>query len=611
MSQPHQPGCACCTLPSLSMQLDALQHHNWTESLANLVRVAAERAKLALHQDAAIFHGGTIYTLQGGQPSRVEALGIAHGKVVSVGSLQQVETDMRAQPRAERIDLHGKTLLPGMIDPHMHILPSALYRNWINLSPFQGQVLRPGYNLNWVAEQLRGELASHSGHTVSGAPRWLTGFGVDPSLMSPWEEPNSDFLNEISSEVPIFLINASGHLGYANSAAVKLAGLDPKENGVTTESNVAKVLAVIPGLAAPHLLGKVQEILNDAAANGITTLFDAGLGAGLGPLEITLVRAFAQSPLAPVRIGAALYGNPDWLQEQWLQTYQLNHNKHDDDRFSVRALKLIADGSNQGLTGYQSEDYCCAAEHSVPGVSPRGLFNFEPPITFAAQLQRALNAGWPVLVHANGDQALDYVLASFELALFDKTSEDGTPNPKLTLRSRIEHCSLLSDASIATMARLKLSPSFLIGHVGYWGQIFKTTILGRERAQMLDRCQSALQAGLRISLHSDHFVSPLGTLRMMEQAVTRVMEADPEQQPLNPAECLDRISALRAVTLDAAWQCHMDHIVGSLEPGKLADLAILEQDPLDPAVPAGSLRDIRVHQTWLAGKPVYHNPNTH
>ena len=139
MSQPHQPGCACCTLPSLSMQLDALQHHNCTESLANLVCVAAERAKLALHQDAAIFHGGTIYTLQGGQPSRVEALGIAHGKVVSVGSLQQVETDMRAQPRAERIDLHGKTLLPGMIDPHMHILPSALYRNWINLSPFQGQ----------------------------------------------------------------------------------------------------------------------------------------------------------------------------------------------------------------------------------------------------------------------------------------------------------------------------------------------------------------------------------------------------------------------------------------------------------------------------------------
>ncbi|KMN81226.1 hypothetical protein VK98_15145 [Chromobacterium sp. LK11] len=611
MSLPHQPGCACCTLPSLSSQLNELQHHNWTESLASLIRTAAERAKLALHQDAAIFHGGPIYTLQGGQPGRVEALGIVHGKVMSVGSLRQVETDMQAHPRAERIDLHGKTLLPGMIDPHMHILPSALYRNWINLCPFEGQTLRPGYNLGWIAGQLREQLPSHSGHTLNGAQRWLTGFGVDPSLMTEWQEPDLDFLDSISSEVPIFLINASGHLGYANSAAVKLAGLDPKGKGVTTESDVAKVLTVIPGLAAPHILAKIQEILHDAAANGITTLFDAGLGAGLGPLEITLLRAFAQSPLAPVRIGAALYCNQDWMQEQWLQTYQLNHNKHDDDRFSVRALKLIADGSNQGLTGYQSQDYCCAGEHHVPGVSPRGLFNFEPPITFAAQLQRALNAGWPVLVHANGDQAVDYVLAGFELALYDEHAKDGAPNPKLALRSRIEHCSLLSDASIAAMARLKLSPSFLIGHVGYWGQVFKTTILGRERAQMLDRCQSALKAGLRISLHSDHFVSPLGTLRMMEQAVTRVMEADPERQPLNPAECLERIAALRAVTLDAAWQCHMDHIVGSLEPGKLADLAILEQDPLDPAVPVGTLRDIRVHQTWLAGKPVYQNPKTH
>ncbi|MBN3004150.1 amidohydrolase [Chromobacterium alkanivorans] len=611
MSLPHQPGCACCTLPSLSSQLDELQHHNWTESLASLIRTAAERAKLALHQDAAIFHGGPIYTLQGGQPGRVEALGIVHGKVMSVGSLRQVETDMQAHPRAERIDLRGKTLLPGMIDPHMHILPSALYRNWINLCPFEGQTLRPGYNLGWIAGQLREQLPSHSGHTLNGAQRWLTGFGVDPSLMTEWQEPDLDFLDSISSEVPIFLINASGHLGYANSAAVKLAGLDPKDKGVTTEADVGKVLTVIPGLAAPHILAKIQEILHDAAANGITTLFDAGLGAGLGPLEITLLRAFAQSPLAPVRIGAALYCNQDWMQEQWLQTYQLNHNKHDDDRFSVRALKLIADGSNQGLTGYQSQDYCCAGEHHVPGVSPRGLFNFEPPITFAAQLQRALNAGWPVLVHANGDQAVDYVLAGFELALYDEHAKDGAPNPKLALRSRIEHCSLLSDASIATMARLKLSPSFLIGHVGYWGQVFKTTILGRERAQMLDRCQSALKAGLRISLHSDHFVSPLGTLRMMEQAVTRVMEADPERQPLNPAECLDRIAALRAVTLDAAWQCHMDHIVGSLEPGKLADLAILEQDPLDPAVPVGTLRDIRVHQTWLAGKPVYQNPKTH
>ncbi|MGE8357498.1 MAG: amidohydrolase family protein, partial [Microvirgula sp.] len=163
----------------------------------------------------------------------------------------------------------------------------------------------------------------------------------------------------------------------------------------------------------------------------------------------------------------------------------------------------------------------------------------------------------------------------------------------------------MTDDNIAEMARLKLSPSFLIGHVGYWGHVFQQTIFGSERARMLDRCRSALNAGLRISFHSDHFVTPLGSLRMMQQAVTRIMEGAPDGQqlPLNPDERLERLDALRAITLDAAWQCHMDHLVGSLEPGKLADLVILDQDPLDPAVE--NLRRIPVHQTWVSGEVVF------
>ncbi len=166
------------------------------------------------------------------------------------------------------------------------------------------------------------------------------------------------------------------------------------------------------------------------------------------------------------------------------------------------------------------------------------------------------------------------------------------------------------------MKRMSISPSFLIGHVGYWGKAFCDTILGHERAQWLDRCASALAAGMRISLHSDHFVSPFGPLRCMEQAVGRVMEAtrvppaaDAATAPvevLNPSERLSIAQALRAVTIDAAWQCHLDEQIGSLLPGKQADLVILEQDPLTwQTIDAAGMRDIVVRETWVSGRRVY------
>ncbi|KVP11244.1 hypothetical protein WT66_24425 [Burkholderia stagnalis] len=174
------------------------------------------------------------------------------------------------------------------------------------------------------------------------------------------------------------------------------------------------------------------------------------------------------------------------------------------------------------------------------------------------------------------------------------------------LRHRIEHASLLDDDDLRAMKRLNVSPSFLIGHVGYWGRAFRSIILGEERAQKLDRCKSALREGLRISLHSDRFVSPLGPLRYMDQAIGRVMEADPELGVLNEAECLTVPEALRAVTIDAAWQCHLDEQIGSLKEGKQADLVILDQNPLQgkPSNPY-QLRNIHVLETWVSGRRVY------
>ena len=150
---------------------------------------------------------------------------------------------------------------------------------------------------------------------------------------------------------------------------------------------------------------------------------------------------------------------------------------------------------------------------------------------------------------------------------------------------------------IERMAALGLSPSFLIGHIRWWGAAFRDRLLGPERANLYDPCASALRAGLRVSLHSDWNVTPLEPLRYVEDAVTRIMIENGEV--LNADERIPVEAALRAVTIDAAWQCRSEDITGSITVGKYADLVLLEDNPttVDPT----SIAKISVSESRLAG----------
>ncbi|WP_046157674.1 amidohydrolase [Chromobacterium vaccinii] len=630
----HHLGCACCSLPLLA-QLDQpqLSQDDW---LRELEALAPELGKLFPHsskQESAIFHGGAIRPLAASGPDQVAALGISGGRIIAMGELDGVRAAMSGHSPYKEIDLNGRALLPGLIDPHMHITPSAVFRSWISLSAFgvtpagqngeDSQMLNPDYSYQQIKDKLGP--AIKSAKQPGASSNWVLGFGIDPSLMREWTDIDSLKLDELAppdDNVAVFLLNASGHIGYANTAAMKEAGLTPEQiqdcKGVLTEANIAQIMGKIPKrLLAKDLLRNLLGVLHDAAARGNTTLFDAGLGSSLKKVEIELLRQIANLGLSPVRIAGALYSNELPQMLQWMKDYQPDLNSQTDGNFSIKALKLVADGSNQGLTGFQYRPYKNARQHPVPDVSPIGLFNFNVPAdpspenakrlpdALSSYLQLALGRGWPVLVHSNGEQAMELVLDSYQEAI------RATRADARSLRLRVEHASLLTDTSLSRMARMGLSPSFLIGHVGYWGDAFLTQILGETRSELLDRCESARAAGMRISLHSDHFVSPLGSLRMAEQAIYRKMEgAQQEVKPvLNAEECLSHRHAMDAVTLDAAWQCHMDHLVGSLEPGKLADLVILGKDPLDDSVT--DLRHINVHETWRGGAKVYANPDTH
>jgi predicted amidohydrolase YtcJ len=203
--------------------------------------------------------------------------------------------------------------------------------------------------------------------------------------------------------------------------------------------------------------------------------------------------------------------------------------------------------------------------------------------------------GWPLAVHGNGDQAIDNILDALQAA-----QDQGLDVKRL--RPRIEHCSILHDDQIARMKQLGVSPSFLIGHVYYWGVAMRDVIFGDDKAQLLDRCHSVEQSGIGFTLHSDFFVTDPNPLHMIEMAVTRTTWKEPAYV-LAPGERVSVESAIRALTSEAAWQLGSEHEVGSLETGKLADLVVLEKDPRQ--VEPNTIKEIKVLETWMDGKQVF------
>ena len=435
---------------------------------------------------------------------------------------------------------------------------------------------------------------------------------------TPWQDPDKDYLDALCkkagrTDIRLFIMNSSGHVAYANSNALEAAGNPPSQNGILLE--LAQIDPVMSTALAGHrkenpdtfidFLKELDAIFRLAVSRGVTLMWDAALGALVKETELEILRLFAESGVARARLGGALLFHK---KDEWPGISSTEPAEYHSDLFNIACAKVVSDGSNQGLTGYQHEQYKNPND-VINDVYPYGVWNFpvSANVDFDDLVSHLNQQDWPIMIHANGTRAIQKTLNAYEKAL-DHLQEAG-----LRLRHRVEHASLLSDTDLQDMRYLGISPSFLIGHVGYWGYSFDNKVFVDGKAERLDRTKSATHHGLRYTLHSDHFVSPLGPLRMMEQAVTRIMEnADGydaqngagEAQVLNAAECATMDEALRAATYDAAWQCHSDHLCGHLAKGMRADLAILEEDPMNRRNPVG-LRDVKVSQTWVDGCKVY------
>lgn len=532
------------------------------------------------------FYGGTVLTVDK-DFSQVEAIAIRGNKILAVGS--QADVLAAAGKDAQLVDLDGKTMLPGFIDPHTHVVAGSVVDDimeYVGMARF-GTVAEVLDHLSVIAEKLP-------------AGEWIVARNFDPSVQIGLDALTFTELDAISTEHPIFVFNASGHLAYANSKAFETAGVPPDvENPAGAEfvrdadgnltgvmkNNVAflRILNKYPALAEANPTEALIGLLSKWSQVGLTTVSELSLG-GLSqsPADATVMFDAALSGRLTARIRAYPFytvGAESW-DEAGIKPNEGNALAR------IAGYKLVADGSNQGFTGLQREPYLDS--------DSRGLAYMSLAELKKVALERAAK-GWQLAIHGNGDAAIDNVLDACEAV-----RDAGIDMKKV--RARIEHCSILHDEQIARMKELDVSASFLIGHVHYWGVAMRDEVFGEAKAELLDRCASVEKAGVGFTIHSDFMVTDPVPLQMIEMAVTRKTWKEPEYV-LAPNERISVESAIRALTIEAAWQLYSEHEVGSLERGKLADLVILEQDPRKVA--PDEIKYIKVMETWMDGKQVY------
>jgi predicted amidohydrolase YtcJ len=313
--------------------------------------------------------------------------------------------------------------------------------------------------------------------------------------------------------------------------------------------------------------------LREFASRGCTTVYDAGIGLVGGVAEHELLHTLAHAPGAPVRVRGAF--TPE------LATELATVPGAGDERYDVVGINYWADDSLENFAAALSEPYLNG--HGM------GKLNHDE-----VQLREAMRAwhraGWQLVVHSNGDRASDQVLRIYETLLAE--------HPRADVRHRIDHFTVSREDQIAKAAALGLSVSHTIDHIYFRGASFRDHVLGPERAARIHALRSDVDHRVCSSCHSDSPLSPVDPCLYLRTATTRLMQGS--EDVLGPTQQLDLEEALRTVTRNPARQVLLEDRIGSLRPGKLADLVVLDRDPR--GVPPERLHELQVLETWLGGR---------
>lgn len=531
-----------------------------------------------------IFQGGTIIPMAAATGSAsVEALAIRDGRILAAGS--QSDLDGLRTDNTKLIDLDGRTLLPGFIDPHQHSCFIAL---------FSEMLTDVGYETYPTRADLIAGLKTLDAKLPPG--QWLTAYNFDNLLQGG--NLSMAELDGVSKERPIFIWYINMHDGAANSAAFKVAQI-PQDVGVlpggghfgrnpdgTFDGLVYEESAMLMFVA--HALPKItpeifarsmSDYFKMSASLGNTTTHEPGTVQPDWIDGLTKLTAHGTG-----RLSASLMYNNMKAGDAYRQYGRgAKAALFPDSRFSLFGIKIINDGSNQTRTGAQTIAYL--------NTDQKGATNY-PADELKSMVAAVSAAGWPVQIHCNGDAAIDDALDAIEAAY------GASPATGL---NRIEHSTMVRPDQLGRMKKLGVQPTFLMNHVYLYGAAYRDQLFGPERTAFMDPAGACVKEGIPFTLHTDGPCSPLGALRLVQTAVTRRCTVDNSIIGADQAIAIDE--AIRAVTLAAAEQIGQGDRIGSLEAGKEADLVILEQDPFK--VSPDEIMKIKISETWVGGDRIF------
>jgi len=528
-----------------------------------------------------VYVNGKVITMDR-KSTQAEAVAVKEDKIVAVGSSKKIRTLVNSGTRV--VDLRGKTLLPGFYDAHSHFPGSgivALYRVDCS-SPPMGKMRE----IDDIIQALKKKAEE------TPKREWIIGRGYDDTLLKEGRHPTRYDLDKASSEHPIWITHISGHLGVANSLALEMAEVTKdtpqseggiiRKNPETGEPNgifeegpaMQHVTKLLPSLTDEQWIKALEWAVVDYAEDGVTTIVIAGGG----KKAVTRLQKALEQGLLPLRVICM-------VNKQFKDTLTEDFG---NNMLKIGAIKMFQDGSIQGYTGYLSKPY---HKPFMGDASYRG-YPLRSRKNLTAMVKEAHKAGYQIAIHGNGDAAIDDIIYAFR--------EAQEEFPRQDTRHRIEHCQMAREDQLDAIKELGITPSFFVSHTYYWGDRHRDIFLGPERAFRISPLRSAIDRGIRFTIHCDTPVTPMKPLLAVWAAVNRLSTGG---KVIGPEQRIKPIEALRAVTIDAAWQNFEEEIKGSIEVGKLADFVILSENPL--TVGPMKIKDIQVLETIVGGKTVY------